>query len=72
MIEKEKAYQSDDLRLIPALENQSPSPHPTHLLARDLQADIMHIISQQEEKEIANQPYLQLLTQDLEVLMEDL
>lgn len=72
MIEKEKAYQADDLKLISALETQSNPPRPTHLLARDLQEDIMRIITQQEEREIINQPYLQLVTKDLEMLLDDL
>lgn len=50
MIEKEKAYQSDDLSLIPSIEPHKNSSRPTHLLARDLQVEIMRIITQQEER----------------------
>lgn len=72
MIDFEKTYAFEDLTLIPTLSAQQTLPQNTHLLAADLQAEIMRVITQQEEKEIAGKPLLRTLTEDLENLLVNL
>lgn len=72
MIEKEKAYSTAELQLFEDLSTEDMPPQGKNTLIKDLQAEIMKIVGNQEEKEIQNQPYLKLLTQDLEVLQHNL
>jgi hypothetical protein len=60
------------LQLFSDLETQNTPSQGRNILAKDLEGEIMKIVSSQEEKEIQNQPYLKVLTQDLEVLLDNL
>ncbi len=60
------------MQLFSDLETQNTPSQGRNILAKDLEGEIMKIVSSQEEKEIQNQPYLKVLTQDLEVLLDNL